>query len=91
MDNCVIKPADESRNAYAAYQYCLRNMVKELRELATKERGNDTVMADDILRILDRHHATEFEADGILRLGLEFPKDIVAEFQAYWTARGGQV
>lgn len=80
-DECVIKPSEESRDAYAAYAYALRRMASEIKALGIVE----------VDAILERYHVEPFEADNILRLGVSFPEDVVKDFQAYWTARGGKV
>ena len=81
MQTCVIKPIDESRNAFAAFHFCLRNMVKEL--LLIGDQRVDEVLA--------RHNVTFTDVEGIKRLAVEFPDDVVEDFQIYWKKRGGQV
>lgn len=90
---CIIKPADESRDAFAAFHFCMRAMITEL-------------MITDSYRtrkVFERFNITFTDVDGIKRVACEFPKDksedfegedgdvIVAAFQKYWTDRGGKV
>lgn len=86
VNYCVVKVQEESKEAYAAVMYAWKTFIKELRDLPTDHGNTD----EEIENLINRWGLVEFEADGIERIGISFPEDIVPVWAEYLRNRKEQ-